>query len=130
VFLLALVIVDDFHVMAMTAAPNEADPPLVINSNRVLSLPAASQRLQVIPRWGGQVVEISRCMKLEQFPQGDPFDSTKTPAVLVVKKVLGFRRAKTPDHTPMILRHALYVKRSCVGSGESNRTSEFVGGAF
>jgi hypothetical protein len=90
-FLLALVIVDDFHVMAMTVAPSEADSPLVINSNRVLPLPIASQRLQVIPGRRGQIVEISRCMKLQQFPQGDPLDGAKTPAVLVVKKILSFR---------------------------------------
>ena len=61
-------------------------------------------------------------MKLEQFSQSDPFDGAKTPAVLVVKKILGFRRAKALDHTSMIRRHALYVKRFIVGSGESNRT--------
>jgi len=87
--------------MAMTVVPSEANSPLVINSNRVLPLPVASQRLQVIPRWRGQVVEISRCVKLEQFPQGDPFDSAKTPAVLIVEKILGFRRSKAPDHTRM-----------------------------
>lgn len=61
-------------------------------------------------------------MKLKQFSQGDPFDGTKTPAVLVVKKILGFRRAKAPDHTLIVLRHALYVKQFFAGSGESKRT--------
>src|SRR6266566_3843681 len=46
-----------------------------------------------------------------QFPQGDPLNGTEPPAVVIVKELLSFLRAKALNHTHRILRHALYVKR-------------------
>jgi hypothetical protein len=43
-------IIDDFRVIAMPVAPNEADPPLLVYANRVLSLPVAPQSFQLVPR--------------------------------------------------------------------------------
>jgi hypothetical protein len=48
---------------------------------------------------------------LEQFPQSDPLDGAEPPAVVIVKEVLSFLRAKALNHTRRILRHALYVKQ-------------------
>ncbi len=50
-------------------------------------------------------------MKLEQFPQGDPLDGTEPPAVVIMKELLSFLRAKALNHPHRILRHALYVKQ-------------------
>jgi hypothetical protein len=47
------VIVDDFHIEAMTFAPKEADSPLIVDPDRMLALSIASQGLQLIPGWRG-----------------------------------------------------------------------------
>jgi hypothetical protein len=45
-----LVIINDFDAMAMAIAPSETDPPLVVNADRVLPLPPATQCFQAIAR--------------------------------------------------------------------------------
>ena len=103
-------IIDDFHIVAMALTPDKTDSPLIIDPNRVLPFPIASQCFQLISRWRSQNAQLRRSVKLEQFPQGDPLDGTKAPGVVIVKKLLSFLRAKALNHTQRILRHALYVK--------------------
>jgi hypothetical protein len=103
--------VDDFHIVAMALTPDETDSPLIIDSHRVLSFPIASQRFQLISRRRSQDAQLRRSVKLKQFPQGDPLDGTEPPAVVIVKEILSFLRAKALNHTHRILRRALYVKQ-------------------
>jgi hypothetical protein len=49
-------VIHNFNLEGVARTPNEADPPLVIDSNRMLTLPVASQRLQMIPGRGSQNV--------------------------------------------------------------------------
>jgi len=74
----------------MALTPDKTDSPLIIDPNRVLPFPIASQCFQLIPRWRSQNVQLRRSVNLEQFPQGDPFDGTELPAVLIVKEFLSF----------------------------------------
>jgi hypothetical protein len=83
----------------MAITPNETDSPLIIDANGVLPFPVASQGLQLIPRRRSQNTQLRGSMQLEQFPQGDPFEGPEALAVLVVKKLLSFLRAKALDHT-------------------------------
>ena len=71
-------IIDDFHVLTMAIAPDKADAPPIIDSDRVLSFPISSQRLQLIPRRRSQDWQFCRGVELEQFPQGDVFDGVET----------------------------------------------------
>jgi hypothetical protein len=73
----------------MTLAPNEADPPPIIDANGVLSFPIAMQRLQVVPRRGGQNPQIRGSMELKQFAQRHPLEATESPGVVIVKEFLG-----------------------------------------
>jgi len=95
----------------MAFAPDKADAPLIIDSDRVLSFPISSQRLQLVPRRRSQDPQFCRGVELEQFPQGNALDGAKTLAVMIVEKLLCFLRAKAPDHTPRVPRNTLYVKR-------------------
>ena len=104
-------IVDDFHIVTMALAPDKTDSPLIIDPNRVLPFPIASQCFQLISRRRSQDAQLRRSVKLEQFPQGDPLNGTEPPAVVIVKELLSFLRAKILNHTHRILRHALYVKK-------------------
>src|SRR3989338_8542988 len=47
---LFLMIICDFHFVGVATTPDKADSPLVVDSNRVLPFPVASQRLQLISR--------------------------------------------------------------------------------
>jgi hypothetical protein len=40
-----LMIIDDFHIVAMALTPDKTDSPLIIDPNRVLPFPIASQVL-------------------------------------------------------------------------------------
>jgi hypothetical protein len=44
-------IIDDFHIVGITALPYEANAPLLVNSYAVLTFSAATQSLQVVRRW-------------------------------------------------------------------------------
>jgi hypothetical protein len=48
------VVIHNLHFVGMTLTPNEADPPLVVDSNGMLSVPVAPQCLQMIPGRGSQ----------------------------------------------------------------------------
>ncbi len=104
-------IVDDFHIVAMALTPDKTDSPLIIDPNRVLPFPIASQCFQLISRRRSQDAQLRRSVNLEQFPQGDPLDGTEPPAVVIIKELLSFLRAKALNHTHRILRPALYVKQ-------------------
>jgi hypothetical protein len=84
------VIVDDFDIVAMALTPDKTDSPLIIDPNRVLPFPIASQCFQLISWRRSQNAQLRRSVNLEQFPQGDPFDGTEPLAVVIVKELLSF----------------------------------------
>jgi hypothetical protein len=98
----------------MTLTPDKTDSPLIIDPNRMLPFPIASQCFQLISGRRSQHAQLSRGVKLEQFSQGDPLDGTKPPATVIMKKLFRFLGAKALNHTHSVLRHALYVKEKMV----------------
>jgi hypothetical protein len=102
-------VVNNFDVMAMAIAPNEADPPLLIDPDGVLSLPVSPHRLQLVSRRRCQDAQFRRGVQLQQFAQRHPREGPEAPRMLVLKQFLGFLRHKTLNHTPSIQRIALYV---------------------
>jgi len=102
-------IVDNFDVMAVAIAPNEADSPLLIDPDGMLSLPVTTQRLQLVSRWRRQYAQFRRGVQLQQFAQRHALEGTEAPGMLVLKQFLGFLRRKTQNHTLRIQRVALYV---------------------
>jgi hypothetical protein len=60
-------VIGDFHVVGILAAPHEADPPLIVDSNAVLAAPVAFQLLQTIRRWKSQVINDRGCVKHSQL---------------------------------------------------------------
>src|SRR5260370_34088684 len=71
-----LVIVDNFHFMEMAIALNETDWPLIVDANRVLALPVAPYRFQLISWRGSHDGQIRRCVHLEQLAQSAPLEGT------------------------------------------------------
>jgi hypothetical protein len=84
------VIIDDFHFVTIAVTPHKTDSPLIVDPNRVLTSTLASQCFQLISGRRRQNMQLRCGVKLEQLPYGNPLDSAKPLAVLVVKKLFGF----------------------------------------
>jgi hypothetical protein len=58
-------IIDDFDVMRLVAAPDEADPPLVVNPDAVLPGSTTLQSLEAVTGRNAKVLQASRRVKVE-----------------------------------------------------------------
>lgn len=87
-------VVHDFHLIRISIFPQEADTPLIVDPDTVLTLSIAAQRLQAIPRRNRQVTKLGCGMDLRQLPLSDAHKALKTPHVLTV---VHFLRVGTPE---------------------------------
>lgn len=65
-----LVIIRDFNRVSVMPSPLETDPKLIVDSNAVLSLPAAVELLQAVSGWDLEIIEYMRAVEQRQFPLG------------------------------------------------------------
>jgi hypothetical protein len=56
------VVVDDFDLVRMAFSPNETNSPLIIDANRMLSLPFAPQGFKPVARRYAKVVQTFRAV--------------------------------------------------------------------
>src|SRR3546814_17992820 len=70
----ASVVIDDLHVVRIAAAPAEADTPLVVDPDAVLSLAIAFEQLQPVCGRNPQVIERSGGVEHAQLAPGDLLD--------------------------------------------------------
>ena len=108
-------IIDDFHVITMPVAPNETNPPLLVDPYGVLPLPVTSQGFQLIPWRRRQDAQFRGGMQLQQLPQRHTLKRTEAPGMLIVEELLRFLRRKALNHTQTILRATLYVNSTIAG---------------
>lgn len=66
------VVIDDLHIERIAIAPNETDPPLIVDTDAVLPRAVSSQGLQTVARRRPQVVEGACVMQLDKLPLADP----------------------------------------------------------
>jgi hypothetical protein len=92
-------IIDDFHVVRMPLAPHKTDTPLLIDSDRILTLRASLQGFQLIARRRRKNSKLRCGMQLQQLPQRHALERSEAFAVLVVKKFFGVLRAEALNHT-------------------------------
>jgi len=62
------VVVCYLYVEGFAPGPSEADSPLLIDPNAVLTCPVSFQALQPISRWHSQVIYAFSCIQQEQLP--------------------------------------------------------------
>jgi hypothetical protein len=96
--LAASVIVHDLNFVSIPLTPNEAQTPLVVNSDTVLSLALAAQGFQAVSRRRCQVTQFRGAVQLPELAPRDALDSLKAAARLPAMKSLGFRAAERLDH--------------------------------
>jgi hypothetical protein len=87
--LLPSVIVDDLYVCGSVWSPDEADTPLLIDTDTVLSLPVIFQRFQPVARWHLQIVKNFRPVQLRKLSESRSLDIHPALYTLAVKEGLG-----------------------------------------
>ncbi|MDR6873735.1 hypothetical protein J2Y55_004764 [Bosea sp. BE125] len=99
--------------MRLALLPDEADPPLIVDADRVLPCPIATQRLQPVSRRHAQVIKSGSDMQQQQSTPDRALDRGETPDRPVVKQELGFLVSKRSDHgVGKIFRVAYSVKQN------------------
>ena len=69
-----LVVVDDLHIVRIPIAPDETDPPLVVDPDAVLTSASTREGLQAVAGRCPQVVQGAGVMEMQQLPVADPQD--------------------------------------------------------
>jgi hypothetical protein len=93
------VIVYDFNVMGATIAPNETDPPLIVNPYAVLAFSVSGEGFQSVSRRNAEIVNIDATVQHPQFPQGGLLNSRRQPSrILAMKDRLRFPTPETFNH--------------------------------
>jgi hypothetical protein len=91
-------VIRNFYVVGVAPGPRKADPPLIVDTNAVLSLAVPTQPLQPITRNGAENSKIVRRVKHVELPKSRSFDSAKLPAGLAMKEPLSFIAPEGFDH--------------------------------
>jgi hypothetical protein len=65
---MVLVIIHNLDFMCAILTPDENDPPLAVDPDRMLASPVASQRLQAVAGWKAQILQPLGCIDRAQFP--------------------------------------------------------------
>src|SRR5580704_11672266 len=93
-----LMIVDDLNFVSVALAPNKTKPPLVVDSDAVLSFSIAMQRFQTISRRRHQVSQFSSAVQLPKLPARVMFDRLKPSARQPVVKSPSIGGAERLNH--------------------------------
>ena len=65
-----LMVIHDLDLLGIRAGPAKANPPLVVDPDRVLAAPAAAQRLQPVARWQAEEGEFDGGIDELEFDDG------------------------------------------------------------
>jgi hypothetical protein len=104
-------IIDNLDVPGVPAAPDEADSPLVVNSNAVLPLPIAVELLQTVAGRDAQIVNPFCRVYCENLRAGSPLNLPRQIANAVTGEDRGSAPVgKAPDHGRTYRRTVLAVK--------------------
>jgi hypothetical protein len=72
-------IIRDFHAVGIAVLPHEADPPLIVDADAILTFAITLQLLQSIPGWYPQVLQRFGSIEDEKLPQGGRPDLFRKP---------------------------------------------------
>jgi hypothetical protein len=92
-------VIADFDIFGLSISPMEADAPLVVDPDRVLTAPVAGERLQPIARRGPQILQTLSPVDKTQLLQRRSLDVGREPAGTPTGPYsLGLAISETPDH--------------------------------
>jgi hypothetical protein len=96
-------IVNNFDASGVETGPAEADPPLVVDSNGMLSQSIAGEGLKMISRDCTKIGQSAGGMKLIEPPLRHLRNGLEPPAELATKNLLRLFVPERPDHEFRIL---------------------------
>src|SRR5579875_2833619 len=100
-------VVNDRPLLWSGGGPHEADPPLVVDPDAVLTGPITFECLQSVARWDMKVIERHRGSQLTKLAQSDSMDSRVDRAHSFPEpQPFGVLAAERPDHTAILYRDA------------------------
>jgi hypothetical protein len=91
-------VICDFNILSASVCPSEAEAPLPVNTDAVLSGSIPFKRFQPIARRNSQIIEICGNFKLSQFPAGNSGDPRKSLDAVSFRKGLGIGALKRSNH--------------------------------
>ena len=92
-------IINDLHVICIQAMPAEADPPLAVYTNAVLTFAVARQRFQTVAGRNSQRIESNGRRQVEQLSQRYAFDPSKPPGPMSAKKFFRIIASERANHS-------------------------------
>jgi hypothetical protein len=102
----------DFDIVSVSVAPGEADTPLPVDPDTVLSLSISFERFEVVVRRNPQVIQMDSGVQRPQLAHGDPLKvSRQATGTLAMKDSLRFFALERPDHSDLLPRRGIIVKR-------------------
>jgi hypothetical protein len=91
-------VIDDFNIFGTSLRPSEADTPLSVYSDAVLSGSIALERFQPVTGRYSQILYICSNFKLSQFPAGNFCDARKSLDAVSFGKSLGIGALEGSNH--------------------------------
>jgi hypothetical protein len=85
-------VIDDLDVPWAIVSPAEADSPLVVNANAVLSAPVTTKFLEPVARWHAQVVQILGAIEHLKLPFGLYLERPELPRGTAAEKLFRISR--------------------------------------
>jgi hypothetical protein len=83
--------------MRLARLPDEANSPLIIDPNAVLTSSISFERLQAVTRRNAEILDLSGGVKVEQFTPSHAFDGSKSRHGLVLEQRLRVPAPKRSD---------------------------------
>jgi len=80
------VVIDNFNVKHVTIFPTDADTPLVIDPDAVLSFAIPSQNFKPIARWHFQVLKAFYLVQIQKLSACNPLDRSETRHILILEQ--------------------------------------------
>ena len=81
-------VIDYFNFIDIPIPPFEANSPLLVDANTILTCTVSFQRLQFITGRYSQILKLSRSVKVHEFAPGRIFNTLKSQHFSIVKKRL------------------------------------------
>jgi len=95
-------VVNNLYFVRVSASPDEANAPLVVDADAVLSLAVAVERLKAIARWGSQVTQRNSGIQLAELPERHRLDGAKARDPFSLVEALRVLRPEALDHLPSV----------------------------
>lgn len=93
-------VIDDFDLVRMVVFPNEANSPLVVDTDRMLPVPVALQRFKPVAGRHAEIVESLGNVQQTQFAKRGVLNiCRKPPASSAGPDRRGFSVSKADDHS-------------------------------